>query len=289
MLKVNIIQKIKDQLPFLTESETQVANYVIKHPNEVVKMNVTELGRATNTSASTIVRFCKSVGQKGFPQLKIQLSIQNSLDGRNTYTDISPTATLSDIKNHLSQDISYYISETNLILDDEAIDPILDLLMAAQIIFVYGIGASNLVAMDISQKFARVGKVVVHTEDSHELVASMGIRTDEAVFIGISNSGETQEIIEMTKLATQLGIKTIGLTSQRKNRLQHFSDYQLLYSQTREVALRSGATLSLINQLYLVDVVFLRFITRNYEDIVEKLELSRQAIEQLVDIKKGNY
>lgn len=73
--------------------------------------------------------------------------------------------------------------------------------MASPVVFLYGLGASNIVAQDFRRKFTRIGKQVTVTQDQHELVAAMAIAPKDSLYIGISNSGEKAEGTRVMKMA----------------------------------------------------------------------------------------
>ena len=72
--------------------------------------------------------------------------------------------------------------------------------------FVYGLGASSLVAQDIYQKFTRLGRTVFTTLDHHLFASMLGSTEKPSVFIVISNSGTNKEASTLADLAKQQGI-----------------------------------------------------------------------------------
>ncbi|MCY3025268.1 MurR/RpiR family transcriptional regulator [Aerococcus loyolae] len=277
---------IEEKLTKLSESEAQVGKYIIEHADDVIQMNVNELARESGTSTSTVVRFCQSIGLKGYSQLKIKLSSESQLVVEEGLTDIKPGENLENIKTMLLQESYYNFRETSQLISEDALDQIIHLMINAPIIYCYGLGASHLIGEDLVQKFARVGKTILNYEDSHQLASAMGTAFKDSLFLAISYSGQTHEVIELANLAHELNIKVIVMTSNSENNLQKQADYQLLVAQCREAPLRAGATLSLLNQLFLNDILFLYFLSTTYEKTLTSLENSRHGVEQLVNIRR---
>lgn len=88
----------------------------------------------------------------------------------------------------------------------------MSLLQQAEVIYVYGIGASFIIAEDAAQKWLRLGKNVYAISDRHLLAGAMATKSENAVFWGILYSGETREVIQLIKGAKDKCIKTISLT-----------------------------------------------------------------------------
>ncbi|MDK6689870.1 hypothetical protein QP246_10600, partial [Aerococcus urinae] len=63
-------------------------------------------------------------------------------------------------------------------------------------------------------------------------------------------------------------IKVIVMTSSSGNNLQKQADYQLLVAQYREASLRAGAMISLLNHLFLNDILFLYFLSTTYKKLL---------------------
>ncbi|WP_262495726.1 SIS domain-containing protein [Paenibacillus sp. B2(2019)] len=82
----------------------------------------------------------------------------------------------------------------------------------AEVIYVYGVRASFIIAQDAAQKWLRLGKNVYAISDRHLLAAAMATKSENAVFWGILYSGGTREVIQLIKGAKDKCIKTISLT-----------------------------------------------------------------------------
>ena len=70
----NILLKIRGLLPSLTAGEKKIGNYVLRYPDKVVKLSITELAEACGVSDATIFRFCRKVGTEGYQDFKITLA-----------------------------------------------------------------------------------------------------------------------------------------------------------------------------------------------------------------------
>lgn len=279
----DILLTIKQRLSTLPKSEQRIAQYILEHPEHTVNLSVSDLAEFSRSSPASVIRMTRSLGIEGYTELKLLLSGNLQTVSSELYTDIQPDESIEQISRKLLVNTQHYLKETAELIgvNTETIDQITNLLIEAPTVYVYGIGASYLIANDLKQKFTRVGKHVVVTLDQHELTASLSIADPNSVYIGVSNSGSNSEGQTMMELASELGLVTVSMTQESNNPLRQMAQYSLLTSIVNEAPIRTGATLSLLNQMYLVDVIFYSYFTKNYEINMKKIGKTRETIEQL--------
>ena len=69
-------ERISGRIPFLTKSETKVAQYILENydSEELLKYNVSELAKNAEVSDATIIRFCRSIGCTGYQDFKVNVA-----------------------------------------------------------------------------------------------------------------------------------------------------------------------------------------------------------------------
>ena len=65
----DILSIIRSGIDELRSSEKKVAAYVLKNPETVTTLSITDLAEEASTSEPTVVRFCHKLGLKGFMDL----------------------------------------------------------------------------------------------------------------------------------------------------------------------------------------------------------------------------
>lgn len=65
------LQAILDQLK---PSERKVADYILAHPEDVVKLSVQKLAEYSGVSEATIIRLARSLNMKGYQELKLRVA-----------------------------------------------------------------------------------------------------------------------------------------------------------------------------------------------------------------------
>ena len=69
-----ILVTIRSLLPNLAPVERRVAQAVLDDPQGVAWRSISELARACGTSATSVVRFCRAIGLRGYPDLRLALA-----------------------------------------------------------------------------------------------------------------------------------------------------------------------------------------------------------------------
>lgn len=277
-MKSGIIKQIQLKLSALSEAEQLVAKYVLLHKDEVIHMSTQQLAKNAQVSSATISRFCKSVGTKGFPDLKILLSAEMATVD-TIQQEIKPTDSLDTIKQQLTLRINNVLAETESLVENEAIASTTKLIKNAEDLVVYGLGASQVVAMDLTQKFIRLGKSVLETQDIHLIISSLVAKPKNKVVVLISNSGEKKESNTIASVCNELSIPVISIVANPNSSLAKKSTISLLHSEIESVdKLRSAATASVIAQHYVVDLIYYHFLTDQYDDNIEKINATHHAI-----------
>lgn len=280
----NIQGRISSTFDLLSKSEQKIGRAILKNPAEIIHMTAKELSDYVGTSSATVIRFCKKIDVPSFTQLKIYLSAEIDLPSHEGYSDIPVNESIDKIKMKLLGNAYQSMRETVALLKEERIELVTDILVEASIIYVYGIGASYLVAENIAQKWNRVGKITMCLLDSHSLVTNLISAPKNAVFWGISHSGETKEILRLVDVAQKVGVKTVGLSQFGHNSLAKRVDYSLQTVRSNESVLRSAATTSLHDQFIVVDILFYSYVSRDVAQMSEKIQKSKDEVQNYENI-----
>jgi DNA-binding MurR/RpiR family transcriptional regulator len=270
---------IKSVINDLPESEKKIAAFILYNPNAVLTMTAAELGDASSTSSSAVIRLCKSLNLSGFQELKMRiLGDLNSLH-EASYSDIKKNDTIKSIVQSLRNNAIKSIDETLQFLNEETLKICVNLIDKADTILIYGMGASFLAAKDAQQKFIRVNKSCYAMEDTHLNATMVANLAKNDLVIGISTSGETRETIKLVELANLRDINTIGITKYGKSTLGKLSKYNLYTPSSIETPFRSAATASRMSQLYIIDVLFMCYATSKYDSTINYLKNTVDTID----------
>ncbi|WP_077624633.1 MurR/RpiR family transcriptional regulator [Sediminibacillus massiliensis] len=275
-----MLHEIIEKLP---PSERKIASFILEQPHEAIHCTASELGELSSTSSAAVIRLCKSLGLKGFQELKIRITGDLQKDPDMEYRDIQPGETQELIVEKVTNNSLQAIKETTEFLNYETLDRAVTALKKAEKVHFFGVGASGIIAQDAQQKFLRLNKAVSAFTDVHNAVMYIAnVKEDDVVF-GISFSGETTETVKTMKLARQKGATTISLTRYGSSPVAESSDINLFISASREVPapFRSGATSSRLAQLHMIDILFVSVVTDEYDKADQYFKEIRTAMEFL--------
>ncbi|MGL4773440.1 MAG: MurR/RpiR family transcriptional regulator [Clostridium sp.] len=281
MIKIDTIFKIKEGINTFTETEKKIAEYILEYKDEALPLSAQELGDKVNTSAAAVVRFSKKLGYKGFTAFKMELAKSSN---EMAYEDFSEIIKESDsieaIVNKTKTSTANTLEQTYKLINMAALKNTIDSINEAKNTYLYGVGASGLVALDFQYKLSRIKKNCIFQIDSNIQLASAVHIEENDVAIGISYSGETKEVILALKKAKENGAKTIAITKYTNNTLSKLADYTL-FVPNEEQDLRLGAMSSRMAELTLTDLIYLGVVKSDYANSLKYIQATREMVNKM--------
>jgi len=142
----------------------------------------------------------------------------NFIDTGKRVLDIESKA-ISELKNHLDEDFE---SACNACIQCNGK------------IIVMGVGKSGHIADKIAATFASTGTPSFFVSPSEALHGDLGMIDQNDIIIALSNSGESQEIIELLPVLKKMKIPIISLTGNNESKLAKASDSHINVSVKEE-------------------------------------------------------
>ena len=207
----NLIRRITENQASLRKSEAKVANYVLANANEVIKMRIVDLASKSEVSEPTVIRFCKAIGFDGFQSFKLQLAQQLGLGSVFTQFAVEDNDTVADLINKVFDTTVGSLITAREEINSEVLEQAITTISNARRVEFYGFGASGSVAADAQHKFFRLQLSSSAYTDPHIQRMSAISLGPEDVVVAISQSGETQALLQSVALAREAGANVIGL------------------------------------------------------------------------------
>lgn len=283
---MSIQTKIQATADSLSPSSRRVADALMANPGLARDKTITELAHMCDTSETSVVRFCRSIGLSGYSELRLALAAEvgretAQFNGEARYgSDISIEDSLTDAVSKIAFAERLGIEETIANLNMDVLVKVIDALDQAEKIIIFGIGASNLVAMDLQTKLLRIGRTAFAFSGAHDALTVAALAKPGDVAIALSHSGSTLEPIELLRLARNRGALTLAITNVHGSPLAAAADL-VLYTAVRETTFRSGAMASRTVQLTLVDCIFVGVAQRSYDQTVQALKSTYEGTKPL--------
>ena len=162
--------------------------------------------------------------------------------------------------NKISKDVlDNYTSSVSFVEDciDENFEVIIDYISKIKgRVIITGIGKSAIIGMKISATLNSTGTPSIFLHGSDALHGDIGVATKNDVMICLSKSGSNTETVDLVKQIKKLGIKLIGITSDKNSFLAKNADYSIVNKIEREACPNNLApTTSTSMQLLIGDLI----------------------------------
>ena len=268
--------------PGLSRAETRVAELVLRDPEGVITMPMTELRERSGASDPTIVRFCRRFGCAGYPEFKVRLAQDIAPRPPFLHRAIDQGDTVSDASEKMLLNAINAIRRFGDDLDASAIEAAADRLLSARHVFVVGLGLSETVAFDAEHKLFRLGLHCRLLSDMHrqELIGPT-LRADEALLV-FSQSGVTRAILDLAGAAVRRGTSVVAVTAPA-SRLARAADVTVAVPGYEHTELYTPLT-SRLNHLMVVNMLVVAIGLRQGRPMPDNLAaLEPWLTEKLVD------
>ncbi|MFI3225831.1 MAG: MurR/RpiR family transcriptional regulator [Clostridia bacterium] len=276
----NFNQEIKSVYKNLTKTEKKVADYVLKNPKKVLYLAINELADECEVGDTSVYRFCRSIGLRGYQEFKVRLSLSLNDDVSFSVSSIQ-NADFKEMANAIAKKYNNAVNKTMSVVNEQAVNEIVDNIINAKNVYLFGIGASGITALDALTHFIRITSKVRFVNDIHTQVMISNILSEDDFVLFISHSGETLENISIAKNAKNSGAKLACITMYPDSTLASLCDTCLVYGAFD--APTSGSAIDIrIAQLYAVDLIYQAYYLRDKENSQNAISKTNAAIiEQL--------
>ncbi|MDO3412895.1 MurR/RpiR family transcriptional regulator [Saccharibacillus sp. CPCC 101409] len=267
--------RINTYYPSLTKSEQKVADSVLTSAEDLIYLSVTELADFAKVGETTVMRFCRKIGFKGYQDFRLALAQDPS--HRKNESAASSGKGEEDFAARVCDSMVRILQTSMSLLDREKLDEVTGWLDGARHVQFFGVGSSGITALDAKNRFLRMGRRVEAVADSH-IQAMMAVTMGEGdVAVGISVSGSTLDTHNMLLKAKQNGAKVVALTHYAKSPIASIADAVLLTA-GRETPLEGGSLGAKVSQLLLIDLLCEGVARRDLGRAVEMKEKTARAV-----------
>lgn len=243
----------------LTKTEKKIAATILASPELFSQSSLSELAQQLDVGEATFIRFCRTIGFRGFTDFKLELAIELATREKEHHTlldtDISAVDDIPSIAAKLQSTMNKVIAETINLLDFATLEEIVKKMIKAKRIFLFGVGSSGITAEDAKNKFMRIGLQVDATSNNHFMYMQASLMNKEDVVIGISHSGYSTEIIESLNIAKKNNATTIAITHNLRSPITQVADHVIING-NRQGQLQGDSIGTKIAQLFVLDLIY---------------------------------
>ena len=259
-----------------TVAERKIAGYIKDNMDKAVHCTLLELAESIGVSDTTVVRFCKSLGYKGFQEFKICAAMETIPSGQQYHPKLKKDDNPEEICKKIFATEITALQRTLQSLDMEVITKVGHILSRASRIAFAGTGASMLVCRDAHHKFLQIGVHVSAAEDKDIQLMEAALLHPGDVLFAVSHSGNNLHVLHAAELGRSCGATVVGLTQVGKNSLAQIADYTIT-TVSEETIFRSEAASTRLTQLAVIDSLIAVVAFQDYEGYFRAIYKIRTA------------
>ncbi|WP_262315811.1 MurR/RpiR family transcriptional regulator [Lacticaseibacillus parakribbianus] len=261
--------------PHLSQKEQGLGDYLVQHAAAASTMSISALAQVTGVSTATLSRFAKALGLANFQALRVALAQAPA------HLPLFEELDASDAPLAVAKKL-FALNQTALAatadrLDAATLEQATGLITGAKTLGLFGLGASNLVALDGYHKFLRTPIDVAYTMDYHmQLMAATRLGEQDAALV-ISHTGIDLDALALAETLQHNQVPLIVITGDARSPLAAKADC-LLVAVAEETEYRAEAMHALIAQLSLMDTLFVLAASATDTDSAKVLDAIRGTI-----------
>ncbi len=273
-----LLPLIQGLMPGMKRAQRDIAEAIIRDPEQFISQTISELAQACGVSTGSIVLFCRALGLKGFPALKIALARELAepvlpiFNKQMKGQEETPQILQRVLEEHVAS-----LQQTLNLNTAQSLNAAAGVLLKARRIVLFSIGLSYPVAYSLYARLRFIGLPAFIEYDSHlQLAAAAEMQPGEAA-MAISVAGNTSETVECLRISKSRGAKAICITNSVGSPLARAADIRL-YAAPSEVKYFQAPLASRVSQLALADALLVILGNRRKRESVAHLERAEEYL-----------
>ena len=198
----SVIPIIESNYENFTVLERTIADFFMKN-QEKVDFSAKEIAKRLFVSEASLSRFAKKCGYRGYREL-----MGHTRQVLNTYQEL--------------------LNKTYSLMDEAQIIRICEKLGQAKRVFVCGKGSSGLAAREMRLRFMRIGVDINSIQDPDLMRMQAVFQKEGCLVIGISISGESEDVFYLLEESKKRGADTILITGKNRDDYEDICDELVL-------------------------------------------------------------
>ncbi len=279
----SVVDRIRTYASQMPATMSKIAAVLIDDPKAPLSLSITELAERAGTSAASVTRFCRMIGYGGYAPLRVGIAEDVGRGGGRAawIADIGrsfgPDDPPNEIQRALLNTHVRSLQTTSELLDMPTAIRVASAIAKSRHVDVYGVGGSALTALEVEARLYRIG-INVHTwAEVHNGLTSAAILDDRCVAIGVSNTGRTDETIQMLAVAKAAGAYTVAITGNPDSPLARTA-HDVLIAASPDAYLQPADLSARHCQLFVVDLLYLLIAQSNFDHTTRLLAASAAAV-----------
>lgn len=257
-----------------TNVEKNIADFFIQNRTKM-DFSAKAVAERLYVSEASLSRFAKKCGYRGYREFVYQYEV----------TFVEQKEQVTGNTRMVLNAYQELLNKTYNLMDEAQIHRVVRSLNRAERVIVCGKGSSGLAASEMEIRFMRTGMDIDSIQDSDLMRMRVVFQDHRSLVIGISLSGETEEVLYMLKGAHKRGAKTVLLTAHSRDEFAEYCTEIILLPSLRH--LNHGNVISpQFPSLMMLDIIYSYYVE---EDKHKKESLHGSTLRALEEGKGARH
>ncbi|WP_249870456.1 MurR/RpiR family transcriptional regulator [Oceanobacillus saliphilus] len=246
----NYVGKTKEMMPDLTKGMRKVATYILSDPIVFAIYPAKKVGEIIGVSETMVIRFCNTIGYKGFSELQKEVR-QHLLDfNESVYSDVKSNKDMANKYENSMNDDLRNINLNMKNLDVQAIDDAIEHIISSRKVVVAGYYHSFAFAHWFSYNLNFIlGNATLYRPESD--AGLLDLLPEKSCIVIFSFFRYALDTIRLAEEAKKQGIKVITITDSWVSPVTEYADIVIPLSvhESKTLFNKGPVTMSLINSV----------------------------------------
>ena len=256
----------------LSKNERILADYILKHPEDVLKMSSKELGKACFVSTATVYRLCDKLNLAGFSDLKIKItnSLNDYLKSDEDFNfdfPVNSYQTHYEIVHKIKEDYEQTLNLTTNLFSLDQLRFIASAMKKAKVIDIYTSAGNINFALNFQFQMKEIGidVYVPIYEYNQRLTAASSNQEHLAIVITFGGRGILSDILPRILTKTKTPIVLISFYDYTFKKVE--ADYQLYISPYENHYKKISSFSTRLSLLY---ILYTCYFELDYQENIDK-------------------
>lgn len=264
-----ITDKLKNA-EYFSEIDKKIAAFILGRNERIETETVRSIAKAVYVSPATIIRFCYRLGYSGYESFK-QNYLQECTYFATHFQNVNPNFPFNAndsskmIANKMATLYRETVDDTLSLMNCNVIEKTVKILHKVDAIYMFSAGVQIGICELFKDKMIKIGKPTIVSNVIEDLFYSACFVSQNTVFILVSYSGETKNVVDVAKKLKERRIPIIAITSFGNNTLSKYADYCLYISTREKMIAKIGDYAINISILFQLDMIYSAYFCLNYQ------------------------
>ena len=234
-----VMKLIKSHIATMSRGQAQIADYIIKNKDTFWLLSMQELAKKAGVSHATVIRFCRSLGYKGFSDFSRNASdiMQVEISVANRFNISSSTPVREKTPGQTSmfmQVLHKEVESINALAHDVSSDEFsecVSMMLQADAIFILARMSSFPIALHFESTLSKAcSKSYLIPEGELQAAAFLKRITERSLLFSIAYTRYATSTVTFTEMAHEKGCSVVALTNSLLSPLVQYSKLRFIVS-----------------------------------------------------------